>query len=156
MKLKKEKVQKEVNGVEVVITEEEAKKQLEQNYDNAHNVLTDEQKTKRFIDKIDKAVQIVDAVVKKLPYVKTFISMVKSYIKKEYTQIPYKTIIGIVAALIYLINPFDIIPDALSVVGVGHLDDMAVLAACYKLVEEDIIAYEKWQSENIIINDENK
>lgn len=70
-------------------------------------------------------------------------SMIKSYVKKEYTEVPVGTIIAMISALLFIVNPFDLIPDAIPVFGV--VDDVAVTALCLKLVSTDIEEYEKWR-----------
>lgn len=55
----------------------------------------------------------------------TMVSLVDSYVKKEYMDIPVGTIVSIVAALIYLLSPIDLIPDVIPVI--GYLDDAAVI-----------------------------
>ncbi len=57
--------------------------------------------------------------------------------KKEYTEVPLGTILGIVSALIYILSPIDLIPDRIP--GAGHLDDAAVLLICLKAGAEDDI-----------------
>ncbi len=74
------------------------------------------------------------------------ISLVKSYIEKEYTDIPIGTIIAIVSALLYLLSTIDIIPDFIPVA--GYFDDIAVMDVCLKLVESDINEYKMWKKEN--------
>ena len=73
-------------------------------------------------------------------------SLVKSYINKEYTDIPIGSIIAIISALIYFVSPIDIIPDSIPII--GYFDDAAVVAACWKLVDSDIEEYEKWREKN--------
>ena len=74
------------------------------------------------------------------------VSLVRSYIKKEYPDMPVGTIIAIVSALIYFVNPVDIIPDTLPLIGM--VDDAAVLGACIKLVSGDIREYCDWRIKN--------
>lgn len=51
--------------------------------------------------------------------------LVESYVKREYTDIPLTSIISILAALIYVISPIDLIPDFIP--GIGYFDDAAVV-----------------------------
>lgn len=71
------------------------------------------------------------------------ILLVRNYIKKEYTEIPLGSIIAIISALIYVISPADLIPD--NIPGIGYLDDAAVVAVCWNLVESDVREYQKWR-----------
>lgn len=71
------------------------------------------------------------------------LAVVKDYRSGEYRQIPYATIAAIVFTLIYVFNPFDLMPDMLPVI--GQLDDVAVMGACLALVEQDLLKYKVWQ-----------
>ena len=70
-------------------------------------------------------------------------ALLKDYIQKDYTEVPKKSLIFIVAALLYLVNPRDIIPD--KFIGVGLIDDAAVVAACIALTKADLDAYDAWK-----------
>ena len=77
----------------------------------------------------------------------TMVSLVDSYVKKEYMDIPVGTIVSIVAALIYLLSPIDLIPDVIPVI--GYLDDAAVIMLVLGLgVNNDLNKYRGWQEEN--------
>jgi uncharacterized membrane protein YkvA (DUF1232 family) len=71
------------------------------------------------------------------------ISIVKDYWSGAYRQIPYGTIASIVFTLIYVLNPFDLIPDMLPLI--GQVDDVAVMGACLILVEQDLHKYKDWK-----------
>jgi uncharacterized membrane protein YkvA (DUF1232 family) len=60
-----------------------------------------------------------------------------------YRQIPYTIIAAAVFALLYVFNPFDLIPDVLPVI--GQLDDVAVMSASLMLVEQDLLKYKVWK-----------
>jgi uncharacterized membrane protein YkvA (DUF1232 family) len=74
---------------------------------------------------------------------KLLISLVKDYWAKAYRQIPYGILSSAVFTLIYVFNPFDIVPDMLPIV--GQVDDVAVLSACLLLIEQDLNKYRDWK-----------
>ncbi len=71
------------------------------------------------------------------------IAIVKDYRSRAYRQVPYGMIASIVFTLIYVLNPFDLMPDMLPVI--GQLDDVAVMGACLILVEQDLHKYKDWK-----------
>lgn len=71
------------------------------------------------------------------------IAIVRDYWSGKYRQIPYGTIASIVFTLIYVLNPFDLVPDILPVI--GEVDDAAVMGACLLLVEQDLQKYKEWK-----------
>ncbi len=74
---------------------------------------------------------------------KLLIAIVKDYWAGVYRQIPYGSIASIVFTLIYVFNPFDMMPDMLPII--GQLDDVAVMGACLILVEQDLHKYKDWK-----------
>jgi uncharacterized membrane protein YkvA (DUF1232 family) len=78
---------------------------------------------------------------------KLFIALVKDYWHGKYRRIPYWTIAAIVAALLYVLNPLDLIPDFIP--GLGQIDDAAVVAACLLLVRQDLQKYRRWKIDNL-------
>jgi len=61
--------------------------------------------------------------------------MFDCYLKKE-CSLPWKTVFAVFGLFLYLINPFDVIPDFLP--GVGYLDDAVVLGLALKLIRDDL------------------
>ncbi len=64
--------------------------------------------------------------------------MLKAWWRDEF-ELPWKCAAAITAALLYFLNPFDIVPDFIPVV--GYLDDAVVVGACLKLIQVDLRAY---------------
>ena len=83
----------------------------------------------------------------KLSHIPVFVSLIRSYIKKEYTEIPIGTLLAIISALIYVVAPVDLILDIFP--GVGYIDDAAVIGACLCLVEDDIKEYINWRDATV-------
>lgn len=75
--------------------------------------------------------------------IKLFVEMVKEYFRGNYREIPVKTIVLITAALIYLVSPVDAIPD--FIIGIGFVDDGAVIAYVFSSLSEDIDRFKTWK-----------
>jgi uncharacterized membrane protein YkvA (DUF1232 family) len=74
---------------------------------------------------------------------KLLFSIIQDYVKGEYRVIPFWSIAAIVAALLYVLNPIDLMPDFIP--GVGYVDDTLVVAACLAMVEQDLHNYKDWK-----------
>ena len=74
---------------------------------------------------------------------KLLLAIVKDYWAGVYRQVPYGVIASSVFTLIYVLNPFDMVPDVLPLI--GQLDDVAVLGACLLMVEHDLHTYKDWK-----------
>jgi uncharacterized membrane protein YkvA (DUF1232 family) len=70
-------------------------------------------------------------------------ALIKDWRAGNYRRALRWTIAAAAFALIYVINPFDIIPDILPFV--GAVDDASVIAACLMLVERDLFKYREWK-----------
>lgn len=76
---------------------------------------------------------------------KVMYGMLKDYRKGIYTQVPWFTIATIAFAFLYILNPFDIVPD--FVPGLGYIDDFAVLTFGLRFIESDLHSYLDWKLE---------
>ncbi|MBC8460274.1 MAG: DUF1232 domain-containing protein [Deltaproteobacteria bacterium] len=74
---------------------------------------------------------------------KLLFSVIQDYISGEYREIPWWSIAAIVAALLYVLSPIDLIPDFIPVI--GYIDDALVVAACLAMVEQDLQNYRDWK-----------
>ena len=70
-------------------------------------------------------------------------ALLRDFVKGEYRDVPWGTITAVAAALLYFINPIDIIPDFLPVI--GFIDDALVLALALKLIGGDLDKYRSWR-----------
>ena len=78
-------------------------------------------------------------------------SLVKDWRTGKYRQALYGTIAAVVFGLIYVLNPFDLIPDMLPII--GALDDATVIGALLMLVERDLKKYRNWKETQLTIDD---
>lgn len=66
-----------------------------------------------------------------------------AWMKGEYRQVSSQALLMVVAALLYFITPFDAIPDWL--IGVGFVDDLAVLAWVLKTWHDELETFRAWR-----------
>ena len=69
--------------------------------------------------------------------------LVMAYARGKYRRIPLKPVITITAAMLYFINPFDLVPDAIP--GLGITDDLAVLTWVYQSFVHELSAFREWE-----------
>lgn len=89
-------------------------------------------------DKVKK-----EKLFKLFDQVKLAMQMVKDFKAKKYPHVPWRTIGLITAALLYFINPLDIIPDLLPLL--GYTDDAVAFAAIFKSIQTDLKNYCHWR-----------
>ncbi|QOI97245.1 MAG: DUF1232 domain-containing protein [Flammeovirgaceae bacterium] len=72
-----------------------------------------------------------------------FMRLAKAYVSGRYRFVPWKTMATLLAALIYFLNPFDVVPDIVPVLGLG--DDFAVLMWVYNSVAVEVDRFLAWE-----------
>ncbi|TET22725.1 MAG: DUF1232 domain-containing protein [Candidatus Cloacimonadota bacterium] len=78
-----------------------------------------------------------------LKRIRIFVSMVRDYKSKEYKQFPWKVIAAAGFAILYFLNPFDLIFDFIP--GIGYIDDAAVIAFIFASIERELKKYARWK-----------
>jgi uncharacterized membrane protein YkvA (DUF1232 family) len=76
-------------------------------------------------------------------------ALIKDWRAGKYRQALYGTIAAVAFALLYVFNPFDIVPDVLPFLGV--LDDATVIGALLMLVERDLTKYRSWKESQFML-----
>lgn len=70
------------------------------------------------------------------------LQLLQQFARRKYTAVPWRSILPLVAAVIYFLNPFDVLPDFL--VG-GLLDDGLVVSWVLFAVRDDIQRFREWE-----------
>ena len=69
--------------------------------------------------------------------------MVGDYYRGAYRTVVYGAIAAVVFALLYVLNPFDIVPDVVPLL--GFVDDAAVIGVCLSMIERQLFEYKRWK-----------
>jgi uncharacterized membrane protein YkvA (DUF1232 family) len=75
------------------------------------------------------------------------LSIVKDYWAGRYRRVPYGFIAAVVFVLLYVINPFDLMPDFLPII--GEIDDAAIVGASLLALERDLFQYRAWKQSQL-------
>jgi uncharacterized membrane protein YkvA (DUF1232 family) len=71
------------------------------------------------------------------------LAMLKDYGSGTYREMPRSTVLAIAFGLLYVLNPFDLMPDFIP--GIGYLDDMSMVALVIGSVRRDVENYARWR-----------
>lgn len=122
---------------------EQARELLDKGVEEAEEVIQNPSKVDEILLQLEAKLKEVPAIGSTLADLPLMISMVKAWIKKEYTEVSPKVIACLVGAVIYLIKKKDLISDSIPIVGI--VDDIAVLGLALKLSEPELKAYAEWR-----------
>lgn len=100
-----------------------------------------------FKSALGKAVSNKNSLGDAKDQVTLLVAFVKAWYRKEYRSVSKSTILSVVAALVYFVSPIDLIPD--FILGLGLVDDIAVLGFAYKRVSKDLEKFKLWKETQI-------
>jgi len=66
-----------------------------------------------------------------------------AWAKGRYTQAPWRTIVLAIGAVVYFVNPIDLIPDFIP--AAGFVDDAAVLTLVFRAIRGDVEKFLTWE-----------
>ena len=115
-----------------------------------------EQDTKSFLGKHRRAAQLAAQAAEKAQKNKaalqkvwddllTLTRLLRAWARREYTTVPWRTLVAVTAVLIYFLNPFDLIPDFLPTLGL--VDDATLVALVVASISEDLARFREWEAE---------
>jgi uncharacterized membrane protein YkvA (DUF1232 family) len=75
----------------------------------------------------------------------TLLAMIKDFSKGHYREVPRTTLVSAAFALLYALNPLDLMPDFLP--GIGYLDDVSIFMMVVNSITNDLENYRVWSRE---------
>lgn len=140
-------------------TEEVIEHEVERKRTKAEDYLHDPEKSKLLLDEAVKKAHDKEAHKGPLEDVwnslQALIRMFRAYLRREYTFVPWASIVLIVVAILYFVSPFDLLPDWIPLA--GFIDDAAVIGFVLRQINTDLEAFLKWEGikkslENVVNN----
>jgi uncharacterized membrane protein YkvA (DUF1232 family) len=112
---------------------------------NARSYAKDPERLRQlFKEAVKKAPTIPREQFKDLwAYFQAMLRLIRAYYRREYRNIPLQNLVMIVAAIIYILNPFDLIPD--WIVGLGFADDAVVLGFAVRRTRRTLDDFMTWE-----------
>ena len=74
---------------------------------------------------------------------KLLLPLIRDYWKGTYRDVSIKSIVIFLVGLVYIISPIDLIPD--YIIGLGQIDDVAILGLSLYFLEKDLLKYKAWK-----------
>lgn len=71
--------------------------------------------------------------------------LLRAWVKGHYRVVPWKTIILALVAVIYFVDPFDLVPDFVPLV--GYVDDAGVIGFVLRSIGKDLKLFQEWEAE---------
>ena len=110
----------------------------------AEETVKDKKKTSEVLEEaMEKAENLQGPLEKVWDKLILMFGVVKDWLKGDYKEFPIGSIVAIIASLLYLICPIDIIPDFIPVV--GYIDDVFVIGLVFAQVYSDLEKYREWK-----------
>src|SRR2546423_5571762 len=81
------------------------------------------------------------------PYLMAMVRLLRDYHRAEYRDVSETNLLTILAAILYFVSPFDVIPDWVPVL--GHIDDAFVIGLALKSFRADLDKFMAWETARI-------
>ena len=123
---------------------------VERSKSKAEDYLKDPEKSRHLLDEAMKKAKNKEKISGPLAELwenlKTVFRLLQAYFNKQYTTIPWGSIVLLVGAVIYFVSPIDLMPDWIPLAGL--IDDAAVLVFVLRQINADLQRFLEWENEN--------
>jgi uncharacterized membrane protein YkvA (DUF1232 family) len=69
--------------------------------------------------------------------------VLRDYVNGSYRKVPWRAVAALAAAVVYVVTPFDLVPDFL--LPLGFTDDILAVAMTWGLVKRELRTYCEWK-----------
>jgi len=78
------------------------------------------------------------------PYLQAMLRLIRAYFRGEYRNVSQAALLSIIAAVSYLVDPFDLIPDEIPFL--GFVDDATVIAFALTRTRQTLDDFMTWET----------
>ncbi len=137
-------------------TKKEIAKAIEKTKSKAEEYARDPNKAKKLLDDAVKKAKSYERnrgpLAEVWGYLTALFRLLRAYIRRDYRDIPWGSIVLVIVAIIYFVSPIDLIPDMLP--GIGFIDDAAVIAFVVAQIKADLDNFLAWEVEQLLGEDD--
>jgi uncharacterized membrane protein YkvA (DUF1232 family) len=95
-------------------------------------------------DALDRVVTRAPGLGGVVEDLRALIRLMTAWARGEYREVPTAKVLLVIAAVLYFVVPVDLIPDVL--VGVGLVDDVAVIGWVTRRIRGELEAFRRWEA----------
>jgi uncharacterized membrane protein YkvA (DUF1232 family) len=115
----------------------------------AEDFLRDPEKTKKLlaavVEKTKKRQDKKGPLVEVWERLKALSRLINAFIRKEYKEVPWQSLVLSSMALLYFVTPSDLFPDFIPVA--GYVDDATIIAFVINAIKADLDKFLEWEAE---------
>jgi uncharacterized membrane protein YkvA (DUF1232 family) len=130
-------------------SEEDLSEALNRRKNRAEEYLNDPERSRVLLEQAKKKAEKNKGTASNQPELwenlKTVFRLFKAYIHKEYTRIPWGSIVMVTGAILYFVSPIDLMLDWIPLL--GFVDDAAVLVFVLRQFHADLEKFRAWEEE---------
>jgi len=114
----------------------------------AEDYLRDPNKTKKLlaavVEKAKKRQDKKGPLVEVWERLKALSRLVNAFVRKEYKEVPWQSLVLSSMALLYFVTPSDLFPDFIPVA--GYVDDATIIAFVVNAIKADLDKFLEWEA----------
>ena len=128
-----------------MLDKNQAEKELQKRKKRAEELLQNSEKSIQTIEKAyEKSKRLKGPLDQVWEQLQLIFQLFRDWFQGNYREIPFKSIIVLLAAVLYFLSPIDLIPDLIPLSGL--IDDAGILALVISQFQSDLDNYQIWKS----------
>ena len=126
------------------MTDENVKAALDESSKMAEDMLAEEEKIRNVLSEAESRLDEFPKMESLKGEVGTIISLLRDYVDKKYTDIPFTKMTTLLGTLLHMVKTIDLIPDNIPVI--GQMDDVAIMKMTLKVCGGELEKYKAWRA----------
>ncbi|MGH7450969.1 MAG: YkvA family protein [bacterium] len=123
--------------------------QVQQARRRAEDYLRDPEKTQKLLTAVVKKAKerqnTKGPLVEVWERLKALSRLINAFVRKEYKEVPWQSLVLSSMALLYFVTPSDLFPDFIPIA--GYVDDATIIAFVVNAIKADLGKFLEWEAE---------